>query len=353
MKRPNKILKFLSETRENISPLLILTHNYPDPDSIASAFALQYLAENFFNIKTKIAYSGIIGRMENRSMVDLLDIPINKLKESDFKKYPYCALVDTQPLFQNNSFPKDKAATIIIDQHKGVKKPKADFVLIDSKCGATCVVIAEALLSTDSEIPKSVATALAYGIISETLNLYRGTTKRVIKTYFNILPKCDISILAQIQNPSRSKNFFKTLGVGIQNALVCGKLISSNLGFVENPDLVSQTADFFLNYESAEWSMCTGRYKENLHVSLRSKIADSTAGEILREVVGDSTKAGGHGGIAGGRVEIGADSGEKKWKLTEEEISQKLIEKLGIAPKSCAIFPFRVEIGKNNKKGGS
>ena len=72
MKSPNKLLKFLAEKKENISPLLILTHNYPDPDAIASAFTLQYLTENFFGMKTKIAYGGVIGRMENRSMVDIL-----------------------------------------------------------------------------------------------------------------------------------------------------------------------------------------------------------------------------------------------------------------------------------------
>lgn len=347
MKSSRKLLKFLSEKKESISPLLILTHNYPDPDAIASAFALQYLAENFFSVKTKIAYGGIIGRMENRSMVDILEIPISKLRSSDFKEYSYYALVDTQPLFQNNSFPEDKNATIVIDQHPCIEKPKADLVLIDIKCGATCVIIAEALLATNTEIPKNIATALTYGIISETLDLYRGATKRVIKTYLQVLPRSDISILAQIQNPSRSKNFFKTLGIGIQNAIICENLISSHLGFVENPDLVSQTADFFLSYESAEWSMCSGRYKENLHVSLRSKATDSTAGTILREVVGDSTKAGGHGGIAGGTVEVGADSDEEKWKLAEEAISQKLIEKLGITPKSCSNFPFKVSIEKN------
>lgn len=346
MSKSDKILNYLSECKEKISPLLILTHNYPDPDAIASAFALKYLVENFYNIESKIVYGGIIGRMENRSMVEILNIPVNKLKPSDFKEYSHYALVDTQPLFQNNSFPDDIDATIVIDQHKGVKRPKADLVVVDKTCGATCVLVAEALLKLSSEIPKDVATSLAYGIVSETLNLYRGTNRRVIKTYLNILPRCDMTALAQIQNPSRSKNFFKTLGVGIQNAVICGKFISSNLGFVENPDLVAQLADFFLNYENIEWSMCTGRYKDNLHISLRCKQAECPAGEILREVVGDSSKAGGHGGIAGGQIEVGLDSKEEKWKQAEEEVNLRLIEKLGIAPSSCAIFPFRTEINK-------
>lgn len=341
MKSATKILNFLLQRKESLSPILILTHDYPDPDALASAFALKYLLSNFYNIDSWIAYSGIIGRMENRSMVDILNIPVNRLSSMDFNSYTNFVLVDTQPLFENNSFPSDKKATIVIDQHKFVKKPKADLSIIDTRCGATCVIIAEALLALEADIPKNVATALAYGIISETLNLYRGTTRRVVKAYLGILPKCDMAALAEIQNPPRSKNFFKTLGTSIQNAAVCGSLISSNLGFVENPDLVSQTADFLLTYEGVEWSLSTGRYKDTLHLSLRSKNTDISAGEILRYVVVDKSRAGGHSGIAGGSIDVGADASETKWKETERKVLQKLTSKLKIKYSQCS-YPFKV-----------
>ena len=350
MKKAQKILTFLSDNKEKLSPLLILTHNYPDPDAMASAFSLQYLVSDFYGIESKIVYGGIIGRMENRNMVDILNIPISKVSQADFKNYPNVALVDTQPLFQNNSFPQDQYANIVIDQHKSTSKPKSELVVIDTKCGATCVIIAEALLLLNAEIPKNIATAIAYGIVSETLNLYRGTTKRVINTYLSILPRCDMTALAQIQNPTRSKNFFKTLGVGIQNAVVCERFIASNLGLVENPDLVSQTADFFLTYNDIEWSLCTGRYKDNLHISLRSRQEDATAGEFLREVIGDESRAGGHGGIAGGNIHIGKDSNENKWKEAEQMIFQGLSEKLHIKSESCSYFPFKTIIEEKKEK---
>ncbi|MBI3309242.1 MAG: DHH family phosphoesterase [Candidatus Melainabacteria bacterium] len=321
--------------------MLILTHNYPDPDALASAFALKYLLGNFYNIESLIAYGGVIGRMENKTMVDILNIPVNKLTQLDFRNYSNIALVDTQPLFENNSFPSDKKATIVIDQHRSVKKPKADLNIIDTRCGATCVVVAEALLALNIEIPKNVATAIAYGIISETLNLYRGTTKRVISAYLGILPMCDISALAEIQNPPKSGYFFKTLGICLQNAAVCGNVIGSNLGFVENPDLVSLTADFLLTYEGTEWALCTGRYNDTLHLSLRTKAGDANAGEILRKVVGDSTRAGGHGEIAGGSIEIGQDASETKWKESEKKVFQGLIDRLKIKANQCS-YPFKL-----------
>lgn len=338
-----KILNFLEEKKDSISPLLILTHYHPDPDAIASAFGLKLLAEKKFNIKTKIAYSGIIGRTENKSLVKILKIPLTDLKPSYFKRYKHFALVDTQPAFDNNPFPSDKKATIVIDQHKAAEKNSADLTVIDTKCGATCVLIAQALLEVEIDIPVPVATAIAYGIISETLNLYRGTNRRVIETYLRILPKSDMSILAKIQNPTRSKRFFKTLGYGIQNASVYNKLVSSNLGFVENPDLVSQITDFLLTYNGMEWAICTGRYKGKLRISLRSTRSDINCGEILREVVQDRTKAGGHGSIAGGSLDVGTGESEETWCNLETKITKRLLKCLKIRSRKKKNYAFRMD----------
>lgn len=76
-----RLLGFLSKRRDSIFPLLILTHNYPDPDALAAAFALDCLAEGY-GIQTTIAYGGVIGRAENRAMVRILKIPVRKVKSA-------------------------------------------------------------------------------------------------------------------------------------------------------------------------------------------------------------------------------------------------------------------------------
>ena len=45
---PRRLLDFLSARRDSLSPLLILTHDYPDPDALAAAIALSYLAQHLF-----------------------------------------------------------------------------------------------------------------------------------------------------------------------------------------------------------------------------------------------------------------------------------------------------------------
>ncbi|MFA6599989.1 MAG: DHHA1 domain-containing protein [Candidatus Omnitrophota bacterium] len=336
-----KLLKFMSERREAISPLLILTHDYPDPDALASAFALQFLAQKGFGIEARIVYGGIVGRMENRAMVRLLKIPAHKIRPRDFRKFSAVALVDTQPDFKNNPFPGGRKAAIVIDQHVSVSKPAADFSIIDPECGATSVILAQALLVSHSDIPANVATALAYGIQSDTLNLYRAGQPHISRTYLDMLLRCDLRSLAQIQNPPRSRRFFSTLSKAIHRAMIRRQLIVSHLGDVENPDLIAQAADFLLTYKGLRWSFVTGRYKGRLHVSLRMTNPNAEAGEILRDIFQNRGDAGGHDSIAGGSLKVAAGADEALWLQAEAALVEKLSKRLRIPSKSEFYFPFR------------
>lgn len=349
MDNVQRMVNYLSESAEHLSPLLILTHDYPDPDALASACAFQYLAEQKFGIKSRIAYGGIIGRMENQEMVRSLKLPVHKLRPSDLNKYPNVVLVDTQPAFGNNSFPKKRKATIVIDQHGSVRKPNAEFALIDPDLGATSVFLAQVLLSLKLAIPQNLATALVYGILTDTQNLYRAANPLVITTYTSLLPLCNLKKLARIQNPSRSRKFFETLLAAIQRAVVQQRLIVTHLGPVETPDLVAQIADFLLTYKGMHWSFCTGRFGGNLHVSLRMARSGGRAGEILRDIFLDRGHAGGHGRIAGGTIKISQEAAEDVWISMEQTLTQRLARRLRVPAKTKPTMPFT---GNMDSQGG-
>lgn len=339
-KSARKIIRFLARRKDSLSPLLILTHDYPDPDALASAYALHYMAEHAFAVQSRIAYGGIIGRMENRGMVNILKLPIHKFRAADLKKYTHVALMDTQPGFENNSFPSNRRPVLIIDQHPYVTKPMADLTIIDTECGATCVILAQALLILKLPIPAPVATALAYGILTDTLNLYRASRPDVIKIYLDILPFCDMRALAKIQNPVRSRKFFATLDRGIQQAMMKRGLMVSKLGDVESPDLVAQVADFLLTYKGAHWVICLGRFKGRLHVSLRMEKSQVTASEILRDVFLDRSDAGGHDVIAGGSFYVGSKAAQNIWEEAENQLIERLLKRLRIPLKGEFYYPF-------------
>lgn len=324
------LIRFLDQHRAALSPMLILTHDYPDPDALAAAMALKHLAEKRFNIEAKIAYGGVIGRTENKAMVQILKIPAHKFNRALFKRHRSIALVDTQPAFENNSFRGNRRVALVIDQHPSATPVMADLAIIDPECGATCVITAGALLETGLEIPAPLATALAYGILSDTLDLYRVKREDVIEIYLKVLHHADMKALARIQNPARQRAFFQTLSKGIYDAVAYRQVLVSHLGQVRNPDLVSQAAEFLLTYRRATWTLCTGRYKDRLHVSLRSAKQNVQAGEILRSIFDNQREAGGHGPIAGGSFRVGKNPSAPAWRTAEQQIQTRLAKRLRI-----------------------
>lgn len=346
-KNARRILNYIEKNKRVLSPLLIVAHDFPDPDALASAYALQFICEKF-EVNAKIVYGGVIGRTENKEMVRVLKIPARKVQQSHFKKFRKFALVDTQPGFENNSFPNNKQASMVIDQHHSAVKCHAGLTIIDEECGATSILLARALLLLKVEIPTNLATALAYGILTDTMNLYRATRSDVVDTYVQLMHYCDLKTLAEIQNPTRSRKFFTVLAQGVQKATFRRKLISSHLGDVDNPDLVSQMADFLLTYEKVTWSFCTGRYKDKLCVSLRSNNTKSQMGEVLRDIFDNRGEAGGHGTIAGGSFKVG-NLDEEGWQKVEHEMITRLLKRLRLPIKGDFYYPFKPKAAPPSK----
>lgn len=230
---------------------------------------------------------------------------------------------------------------MIIDQHEPLAPLEADFVHINRRAGATSTLLAQAILRLNQPIPSKLATALVYGILSDTLNLSRAGSRVDIQTYLALLPHADVRALARIQNPRRSRQTLATLGRGIRNANLAGRVIVSHLGEVENPDLVSQVADFILSCRGMRAAFCTGRYKNHLYLSLRLASEGRPASNILRAVVGNPRYAGGHGRIAGGAVPLNARPMDSQWRRLEISLTRQVLKGLGAGSARIVRHPLR------------
>jgi nanoRNase/pAp phosphatase (c-di-AMP/oligoRNAs hydrolase) len=341
-RQPDSILDFLAENKEQLSPLLILTHNHPDPDSIASAWALATLAEKLHGIRSRIVHGGIIARMENKVLVEILRVPIREATDSDFARAKALAVVDTQPPFQNNCFPAKRKADIVIDHHPRHKKTDAKFVLIDESAGATTTLLAEAVLASGIEISTRLATALVYGIGSETQNLGREADARDMAAYRALFPKVSMKNLSRIQNPPRPASFFNVLGRAIQQAFMIRSVVGVHLGNVPSQDIVAHMADLLLTHEKMRWSIVTGRFEGKLYVSLRTHNTRAEAGKLLWKLLGGGTSAGGHGMIAGGSINLGKEAEESVWQEAEENLTAAFLKSQGIKPPFELEYPFRL-----------
>ena len=315
-----RLVKLLREKGRSLSPLTILTHDHPDPDALASAWALAHLAQALGNIRTRIVYGGVIGRAENRMMAERLLVPARPLRKGELAGVPHLALLDTQPPFKNNRCPPRRIPDLILDHHPRHADTHCDLALIDESVGATTTILAEALLAADVRVPQRLATAIVYGIGSETQNLGREATQRDMAAYQAFWPRANMKMLWRISYPQRSEQFFMTLARAVREAFIAGRVIGVNLGAVNTPDSVAQMADFLLTLEKISWSVVTARYLGRLHVSLRANDPGAGAGRLLKRLLGGGNRGGGHGMIAGGSIEVGGEVSEAVWREAEDKV---------------------------------
>ena len=65
---------------------LILTHDNPDPDSMAAAVALAHILERRAGVEARVGYGGIIGRAENIAFVKVLRLPVSHVSQMDLRR---------------------------------------------------------------------------------------------------------------------------------------------------------------------------------------------------------------------------------------------------------------------------
>lgn len=307
---------------------LILTHDNPDPDSISSAIALKYLLYKVMGVKPKVAYGGIIGRAENRAMVRLLKLRMYPFSKIRVKHYDAVALVDTQPDTGYHSLPKGVPLALVIDHHPLRKTTKARHIDVRPNIGATATILTEYLLKSGLEIPVNLATALFYGISSETRALGREASQEDINAYLSLFPKINNRLLSEIEHPKLPREYFDILKKAIQNARCYRNIIWSSLGDVDTPDFVAQVADKLLMHERISWSLSMGRFDEQLWISLRTTNIKAKAGKLVKRLVGKMGQSGGHDMVAGGQIDCKGMSMHGYEEL-EKNIVRRLLHALG------------------------
>jgi nanoRNase/pAp phosphatase (c-di-AMP/oligoRNAs hydrolase) len=320
---------------------LILTHDNPDPDSIAAAAALSKMLRQAFRHSVTIAYGGIIGRAENQEMVRVLGIRLSHIRHLNWRHYRHFALVDCQPQTGNNQLPADKTPDLVFDHHPIRRATRsARFTDIRTQYGATATILAEYLLASGVEFDKPTATALGYAIRSETQDFGRefsGPDKAVFDVLFR---QIDIRALARIQMPRLPITYFKNLHQALENLTTVSTLVVSHMGSIEQPDIVPEIADLLLRLEGKTWSFCTGVYGERLYLSLRTTNPRADAGKMIRRLLGKNGKGGGHGMLAGGWMDLGEKQGHDIQKV-QEQLASRLAKFLKKNPLRFSPIAFR------------
>lgn len=287
--------------------LLVLTHTNPDPDSLGSAVGLRELADRAAGLPSTFGLTGTILRAENQEMVRLLEIEMEPLAGLDLTQFDCVAVVDSQPGFGHTQIPPELRIDVIIDHHVGADAVQVHqgvrFVDVRQDAGATSSVITEYFIDAGLVPSTEAATALLYGIKTDTADLSRNVSDLDLRAHDFLFPYADRPRLRSIARPRLSPTYFQTLRQALSKVRIYGPVVLCSLGRAPNGELVAEVADLLLRMENVNVVFCGGLAGNTYYLSVRTEVGCGDAWRLIRDAMdGESGTFGGHGAVAGGNI---------------------------------------------------
>ena len=181
--------------------VLILLHNEPDPDALASGLALR-------NVLHRTKTTAIIGAMqgvtrpENLRMINLLDLHVEPVTPALLSEFDRVALVDVQPHYFGHQIDH---VDLVIDHHPEQTGHAAVFKDIRPEYGSTSTILTEHLRAVDVNISERTATAMLYAIKSDTLFFNRQTDPVDLEAFSYLYPLANAQLIRKMEGAEITK----------------------------------------------------------------------------------------------------------------------------------------------------
>ncbi len=297
----------------------IQTHNFPDPDAIASAFALKELLAKY-EIEASICYKGKIERYSTTDFVKRLDIQLTNL--DDLTNMPADAeiiLVDSQK-GNSNIFDAPGESIICIDHHPTYQKNAGvqyRYRDIRPAMGACATMIAGYYFDNGIEMSTSVATALLYGIKTDTMGLSRGVSQEDVDVFQKLYRKSDLNVMQSLEHCSLTLEDLKAYANAINSIEIFENVSFANTGKDCPEALIAKISDFMLDLVEVDFCVVYSMKEDGLKLSVRS-MGELDAGAITNVALEGIGGGGGHAVMAGGFVPFSIGMVTDLHELTEQ-----------------------------------
>ncbi len=310
-----KVEKIRSLFREKDKIHILLQHD-PDPDGIGSALALrELLGRN--KTTTPIVTFGEVTRPENLAMLRLLDIQIDRITHEDLHQDgARLALVDVQPPYFDRPLGR---VDLVVDHHPKRTPFAARFTDLRTQYGATSTIFTEYLRAAGMEPSQRLATALLYGIKSDTLFLERGSHIADLEAFTFLYHFASRAQITRMERPSLPREDLEALGRALSRLQLNGGVAVIHMGEVKREDVISQMAEFCLQIEGVEWGIVSGLCGDRVVISVRNVGYVKSAGDILKRLFDEIGSAGGHRAMAKAVIPL------DRFKEQFGEVSEKVI----------------------------
>lgn len=278
--------------------VFIQTHNFPDPDAIASAFGLQVLLGKF-NIPTTICHHGQVERTATANMVSEFGISMTTDDDlKDMRADDYIITVDSQ---KGNANLLDLVGDEVacIDHHPTFCK--AEYKYKDIRIVGSCsTIIADYYRLYNIDMPQDVATALLYGLRMDTRDFNRGVTELDVEIYRYLFPKANNALIRKFESGVIQYDELEAFVDSMRNIDICNGTAFAFLNFDCADAFVATISDFILNLDVVEVAVVYSRRENGFKFSVRSEVDEINAGQLVSRALKGIGSGGGHKSMAGG-----------------------------------------------------
>ncbi len=293
--------------------VLIVLHNDPDPDAMASGLALRTVLHRTKQTAVLGAFQNVT-RPENLRMVNLLDLQVETITKDTLTHFDRIAMVDVQPHYFGGTIDR---VDLVIDHHPEHPGHTAVYKDVRPDYGSTSTILTEHLRSVDVDISERTATAMLYAIKSDTLFFNRQANRADIDAFSFLYPLADAALIRKMEGAEITQERLDYVARAHKHGAMVDQVFCAFLGPSPREDFIPYVADFFLQLEHVKWTVIAGVVNESLVISVRNLGYTKNAGEFVRRMFSEIGSAGGHRAMAKAVVPFSAF--QKKFNIRDAD----------------------------------
>jgi nanoRNase/pAp phosphatase (c-di-AMP/oligoRNAs hydrolase) len=296
-----KLLRLLRNKRN----ILVTTHRHPDPDALASGWALcLLLREKLPEATLTMSVRDLTAGGVNETFVRRSNLKLEPWDEAGLAGFDAIILTDVMPDAASSPLPEGVVPLAVIDHHRTRRKPKCPFRDIRPDVGATSSIIFSYYMEVEQPISTELAASLLYAIESDLAGAagQPGELDNIALSGLTLL--ADTRKLYQMRYADFPQSYYICYSSGLANAMYYDDAIISHLDTIDSPEQPAMIADFLLRFELVQWSMTTAVYENRLVVSLRTSNGKMSAADMIRRLLRGEGDGGGHRAKAAGFIEL-------------------------------------------------
>ncbi|MDA8138069.1 MAG: DHH family phosphoesterase [Desulfobacteraceae bacterium] len=317
MKRSDRLLKAVA----TFNRAVVITHNYPDPDAMASAWGLKILIESKILVPCRVLAGGSILRAENLKFLELLEPPLELVETYAPTSDEALIFVDCQPgngnhLLSNQSI---KAAAVIDHHPPAQAKPRSLFRDVRSGV-ASCSTLVTAYLLEQSIHPKAkLSTALFLGVSSDIARqpILTPIDQRAVR---GLAKEIDFNLAIKIQNAPYPRTLYQRFHDALESTQLIGGTAVCLATKADSPAGMAGLADILIRCDEVHAVLLVARIGNDCFITVRGRSQDRHAGELAEALTRAMGSGGGHADRAAGKITITAERGV-------EEIQAELLRR--------------------------